>query len=126
MQEAAEVSRLNAEAKQSYANQDPATGNALRRQATEIEALWPRQYPQWWADRGVLADSDQPGDAIKLLDAFKEASKPAPAQVTDPVKEQKQKRLATVVAPKQASSGGPSVLPDSAGLAIGYNRVRRA
>lgn len=37
----------------------------------------------------------------------------------------KQSRLATVIAPKQANAGGPSVLPDEAGLSVGYNRIAK-
>lgn len=68
----------------------------------------------------ALADSDKADDAIRLLDQFDEHAKAAA------VKAKQQARLATVVAPKQANSGGPSVLPDEAGLSVGYNRVKHA
>jgi hypothetical protein len=82
--------------------------------------------PQWWAERGSMMASDAARDAIKLLDAFKEHRKNtavAPDATAPAVRSKK--RLDAVVAPKQAASGGPTILPDEAGLSIGYNRVKK-
>lgn len=72
----------------------------------------------------ALANSDRSGDAIKLLDAF---YKHRTAAVEAAGKESKNKqRLASAVMPQVASGGGPTVLPDEAGLSVGYNRMKRA
>ena len=68
----------------------------------------------------ALMGSESAVEAMKVLDAYAEHRKTAEKQAKN------QARLAAVVAPKQATSGGPAVLPDEAGLEVGYNRVRRA
>jgi len=64
---------------------------------TERASAILRSYPQWWADRGVLLDSNKAKDAIKLLDAFKEASKTAAAQTPDPKQQETKKRLEAAI-----------------------------
>jgi len=92
------------------------------------------KYPTWEADIKTqefdgwikaqapeiraLTESERATDAMKVLDAFAEHRKAVEKQ------EKNRARLAAVVAPKQATSGGPAVLPDEAGLSVGYNRVR--
>lgn len=93
------------------------------------------KYPTWEADiqkpefsawlktqapeKQALVESERASDALQLLDAYAEHRKAVE-------KREKQKaRLAGVVVPQQATSGGPTVLPDEAGLSVGYNRVKR-
>lgn len=82
------------------------------------------QYAAWIKTQApevqALADSDKVNDASRLLDLFDEHAK------AEAAKAKNKARLATVVTPKQASSGGPSILPDEAGLSVGYNRIKRA
>jgi len=68
----------------------------------------------------ALADSQNARDAISMLDKYYDHRK------AEAAKAKNQSRLAGAVQPKQAASGGPSILPDEAGLSVGYNRVRRA
>ena len=68
----------------------------------------------------ALMGSESAVEAMKVLDAYAEHRKVAEKQAKN------QARLASVVTPKQATSGGPAVLPDEAGLSVGYNRVKRA
>lgn len=82
----------------------------------EFAAWSSKQTPEIQA----LADSNNAADAIKMLDMYYDHRK------AEAKREKNQARLATVVAPKQANSGGPTVLPDEAGLAVGYNRIKRA
>lgn len=72
----------------------------------------------------ALADSTKAGDAIKMLDMYYDHRKAARDAAQR--KEKNQTRLAAAVAPKQAPSGGPSILPDEAGLSVGYKRVKHA
>lgn len=71
----------------------------------------------------ALADSEKSKDAIRMLELFYEHTKTAAAKAA--VEEKKTKRLAAVIQPKQAASGGPTILPDEAGLAIGYKKIKR-
>jgi len=89
-------------------------------EADAFYAEFARTHPQWWGDRGAANASSNAADAIRQLDAYEEHRKAVEKQAKN------QARLATVVAPKQATSGGPSVLPDEAGLAVGYKRAKRA
>lgn len=96
------------------------------KKAREIEQGFATQFPKWWGDRGAALFSADADDAVKLLDGFEVHRKAAAAAAA---KQEKNKaRLAAAVAPTQANSGGPSVLPDEAGLAVGYKRIaeRRA
>src|SRR3990167_1906731 len=81
----------------------------------EFSAWESQQAP----DIRALADSESAADALKMLDMYYDHRK------AEAKREKNQARLATVVAPKQASSGGPTVLPDEAGLAVGYNRMAK-
>lgn len=81
----------------------------------EFAAWMKTQTPEIQA----LADSDRASDALKMLDAFYEHRK------AEAKKQANQARLASAVTPQQASSGGPSILPDEAGLAVGYNRMAK-
>lgn len=82
----------------------------------EFAAWMKMQTPETQA----LADSWKASDAIKMLDLYYDHRK-ATAR-----KEKNQTRLASAVAPKSAAGGGPSILPDEAGLSVGYQRVKRA
>lgn len=112
-----EVRRLRGEAKQRYADKDPAGGNELLRKAQEMEDAWPKQFPKWWGDRGHLANSTKAVDAIKLLDDFKEQTKAAPDM--DPQK--KTNRLAAAVTPKGLPQAGPTTESIEAAFAAGFN-----
>lgn len=80
-------------------------------------AVWmEKQAP----DVKALADSVKADDAIKMLDMYYDHRKSVAR------KDKNQARLATNVAPKSATGGGPSILPDEAGLRVGYNRHKRA
>lgn len=97
------------------------------------------KYPTWKADVNTpdfigwmktqapeikaLAESNLADDAIRMLDAYSEHQKAAATKAAAEAKNQQ--RLASNIAPKQAASGGPTILPDEAGLSIGYNRVKR-
>lgn len=81
----------------------------------EFSAWMQTQAPEVKA----LADSNLARDALKMLDAFYEHRK------AEAKKQTNQARLASAVTPQQASSGGPSILPDEAGLAVGYNRMAK-
>lgn len=81
----------------------------------EFSAWETKQAP----DIRALADSESAADAIKMLEMFYDHRK------AEAKREKNQARLATVVAPKQANSGGPTVLPDEAGLSVGYNRMAK-
>lgn len=52
--------------------------------ATEFVNELIRKYPQWWAERGSLLDSDYPTDAIQVMDKFSEHQKAAQAADQDP------------------------------------------
>ena len=86
------------------------------------------EYVDWFKSQPpefrALEQSDLADDAIKVLDAYAEHQKTVAAKAATEAKNKS--RLTAVVAPKQASSGGPTVLPDEAGLSVGYSRVRRA
>lgn len=71
----------------------------------------------------ALAQSDLADDAIKMLDEFSEHQKTAAAKAAADAKNKQ--RLAAATPPRQAASGGPTILPDEAGLAVGYNRIAR-
>ena len=106
-------------------------GAMLGREFARVDS----KYPDWetdtrspefaaWAkaqapEIQALADSDHARDAIKMLDMFYDHRK------AEAKREKNQARLATVVAPRQANSGGPSVLPDEAGLSVGYTRIAK-
>lgn len=79
---------------------------------------WYETQPE---DVKALASSTNGDEAVKMLDAF-EVHRKAAAEAAAK-RDKNQARLAAAVAPKQASSGGPTVLPDEAGLAVGYNRI---
>lgn len=68
----------------------------------------------------ALADSVKADDAIKMLDMYYDHRKNVAR------KDKNQARLAANVAPKSAAGGGPSILPDEAGLSVGYQRMKRA
>ena len=101
------------------------------RQLTQLDI----KYPTWeqdikqpefkpWLDAQApemqaLMGSDSATDALKVLDAYAEHRKAAEKQ------EKNKARLAAAVTPRQATSGGPSVLPDEAGLEVGYKRAKR-
>jgi hypothetical protein len=87
-------------------------GKALK---PEFAAWMQTQAPEVQA----LASSDYARDALKMLDLYYEHKKAVEK------KETKDKRLASVVTPPQANSGGPTVLPDEAGLSAGYNRIKK-
>jgi len=109
--------------------------NQRLEQMSEVVAI---KYPEWektvssdnpkfvaWytaqpQEVQALGQSVRARDAIKVLDLYTEHEK------AETVRTKNQARLAGVVAPKQANSGGPSILPDEAGLSVGYNRVKRA
>ena len=80
-------------------------------------AAWNQAQPP---EVKALADSDKAQDAIKMLDLFYDHRR------TSEHKQQKDARLASAVVPKQAASGGPTILPDEAGLSVGYNRMKHA
>ncbi len=71
-------------------------------------------------DIQALGDSDRAADAIKLLDIYAENRKAIEKQAKN------QTRLATVVAPRLANTTGSTVLPDEAGLSVGYKRIKQA
>lgn len=81
----------------------------------EFSAWMDAQAPEVKA----LAHSNLARDALKMLDLYYEHKK------ADAKKETNKQRLAAAVTPQQASSGGPTVLPDEAGLSVGYNRVKK-
>jgi hypothetical protein len=85
-------------------------------QAPEFAAWVATQAPEVKA----LADSSNASDAIKMLDMYYDHRKGAER------KDKNKARLDAAVTPKSASSGGPSILPDEAGLSVGYNRIKRA
>ena len=91
--------------------------------AQEAKAGFARDFPTWWQEKGKAIFSSSADDAVRLLDGF-EAHRKAVAEAAAK-REKNQTRLATVVAPKQANSGGPSVLPDEAGLSVGYERIAK-
>lgn len=86
----------------------PAFQTWMQTQAPEVQAL---------------AKSNLADDAIKMLDGYTEHQKAAAIKAAAETKNKA--RLAAAVAPKQAASGGPTILPDEAGLYAGYNRVAR-
>lgn len=91
--------------------------NAPEKGFTPEFAAWMKaQAPETQA----LADSVKADDAIKMLDMYYDHRKNVAR------KDKNQARLAANVAPKSASGGGPSILPDEAGLSVGYQRVKRA
>lgn len=57
-----------------------------------------RTNPQWWAERGAMMASDEPEDAIRLLDAYSEHSKTV-ADATAKA-ERSKKRLDSAITPK--------------------------
>ena len=85
-------------------------------QLTPEFAAWMNTQPP---EVKALADSDSAHDALKMLDLYYEHKKAAVKKETN------KQRLATAVAPEQAASGGPTILPDEAGLSIGYNRMKK-
>ena len=113
-----------------------------RRQAEVIEVLaedhpdWekyrlgaaetPSSFKEWFASQSQERQSryrstNSPATISRYLTEYKEwdAAQVAAAQA-------KKDRLETATTPRgEGTSAGPSVLPDSAGLAAGYNRVRR-
>ncbi len=89
------------------------------------ETVNTREFGDWLsrqpADIQSLADSTKAGDAIKLLDAFKEASKPQPAPVKDPAKQQQQtRRLEQAVTPQGAGRSTPPALSDDDAFESGF------
>jgi len=84
--------------------------------APEFAAWMKTQAP----DVQALAASSDATDAIKMLDMYYDHRKTADR------KDKNRARLDSAVTPKQATSGGPSILPDEAGLSVGYKRVKRA
>lgn len=107
--------------------------------AAEENAYVRFKYPEWkktvntpefqtWMqsvaapDIKALADSDLADDAIRMLDSYAAYSRAAAAKAAAEAKNKQ--RLNAVIEPAQASSGGPTILPDEAGLSIGYNRVK--
>jgi len=114
--------------------------------AAEERAFVRLKYPDWkttvatdgfeaWKSAQApeiqaLADSELADDAIRLLNAYAEhqkaATKAADQAAARAAAEAKNKRrLAANAAPETAASGGPSILPDEAGLSVGYNRIKR-
>lgn len=85
-------------------------------QTPEFAAWMQAQAP----DIQALAYSEKARDAIQMLDLYHDHLKAAQR------KDKNQARLAAAVTPKQATGGGPTILPDEAGLSVGYQRVRRA
>ena len=85
-------------------------------QAPEFAAWVATQAPEVKA----LAASESAQDAIKMLDMYYDHRKGAER------KDKNKARLDAAVTPKPASSGGPSILPDEAGLSVGYKRIKRA
>lgn len=86
----------------------------------EFNAWMTAQAP----DVKALANSEKSKDAISMLDQFYKHKKTAAAQAA--ADEKRNKRLAAAVTPQQVASGGPTILPDEAGLAIGYKKVKHA
>lgn len=93
--------------------------------ATSMVNRWAREYPQWWADRGVLLLGDATTeDAIELLDGYKSRSggeKEVSKGKTQ--KKKRQQRMQDAVTP-DGGSGTPTVsLNDTQRFAKGFNRV---
>lgn len=84
--------------------------------APEFAAWMKTQAP----DTQALANSSNASDAIKMLDLYYDHRKASERR------DKNQARLDAVVTPKSANSTGPSILPDEAGLSVGYNRIKRA
>ena len=82
------------------------------------------EFATWKATQApevqALADSSNAQDAIKMLDMYYDHRKASER------KDKNKARLDAAVTPKSATSGGPSILPDEAGLSIGYKRIKRA
>lgn len=92
--------------------------DAERKQKWQLESADPqraaaytneliRKYPQWWAERGSLCDSDSPMDAIKMMDAYNESQAAKAAEQDPPAdpgrQEKNQQRLARATAPTKGA-----------------------
>ena len=102
-------------------------------EATEMENRWARDYPQWWADRGVGLVSASADGLITLLNSFKdkqkttaaEAGKSAEEETARLKKEKADERLAAATPAEGTSGTSAKELSDAALYSKGFKKVRR-
>ena len=91
--------------------------------AEAIVNAWTRQYPQWWADRGVYIFDPTAKGALKLLDGFQGRNEPQPQ--AQKRQQQGQTRLERAM-PAKSSGGAPpsSALSDEAAFLRGFKGAK--